>query len=257
MQARKPKKNRLKLSLFLLFTSFHLVGSSMGLDEPEKKLSIDSVNTKAKEYFEVFALSLFTSVNDSTLNYEPFHNALVGYYNLKAAGKIKNERYLTIIDFSKPSNEERLFIYDVCEQEVIFRSIVSHGQNSGRLYANKFSNKDESHQSSIGFYTTSTTYTSHKYNLALRLNGLEYSNSHAKSRGIVMHAASYATYEFLEKYGVLGRSYGCPAMPFDYFEQVVNWIKEGSCMYIYYPSDYYNRHSKWLNKTDYLSQFII
>lgn len=221
-----------------------------------KMLEVDSIYNQAKDNFNLFTQNLYANASDSTLSYDAFKQAITGYMNMYKRNEISVERYLTIIDFSKPSNEERLFIFDVCDQKMVYKSIVSHGQKSGGLYACKFSNVNNSHQSSIGFYVTTSTYQSRKYKLALRLAGKEYTNSHASSRGVVMHAADYATYEFLEKYGTLGRSYGCPALPHKNFEQVVNWIKNGSCMYIYYPNSYYLRHSKYLNKKDYLSDFI-
>lgn len=258
MNARNTKKT----FFFLVVTGLFVV-NSRAMDNDNKSnsamemLELDSVYNQAKGNFELFTTTLYEKADDSTLSYEAFQQGIVGYMNMFKRNEIKVERYLTIIDFSKPSSEERLFIFDVCEQELVYKSIVSHGQKSGGLYAKKFSNENNSHQSSIGFYLTTTTYQSNKYKLALRLAGKEYSNSHASSRGVVMHGADYATYEFLEKHGTLGRSYGCPAMPHDNFEQVVNWIKNGSCMYIYYPSKSYQRYSKYLNKKDYLEDFIM
>ena len=257
MNARNTKKTFFFLVVMVLF-----VVNSRATDSNNKSnsavnlLEQDSVYNQAKLEFDLFTLSLYQKADDSTLNYEAFQQGIVGYLNMYKQNEIKVERYLTIIDFSKPSSEERLFIFDVCKQKLAYKSIVSHGQKSGGLYATDFSNNNNSHQSSIGFYLTTSTYQSNKYKLALRLAGKEYSNSRATSRGVVMHGADYATYEFLEKNGALGRSYGCPAMPFENFEQVVKWIKNGSCMYIYYPSRSYQSHSKYLNKKDYLEDFV-
>lgn len=72
-----------------------------------------------------------------------------------------------------------------------------------------------------------------------------------------MHGADYVSYEFLEKNGCqLGRSYGCPSLPFDGFEEVVEMIKEGSCLFIYYPSRSYKRYSKYLHRRNYLEDFV-
>lgn len=257
MNARNTKKT----FFFLVVMGLFVVNSRAMINRNQSSsvinlLEVDSVYNQAKGDFNLFTNSLYEKANDTTLNYEAFQQGIVGYMNMYKRNEIKVERYLTIIDFSKPSNEERLFIFDVCDQKMVYKSIVSHGQKSGGLYARKFSNDNNSHQSSIGFYLTTSTYQSHKYDLALRLAGKEYTNSHASSRGVVMHGADYATYEFLEKHGALGRSYGCPAMPHENFEQVVEWIKNGSCMYIYYPSKSYQRHSKYLNKKDYLEDFV-
>ena len=225
----------------------------------ENKLELlenDSIYAEAQHDFRAFTKTLYNTLDDSTLNYDAFEYAAKGYFNLLRKGKVSKERFFTVIDFSKPSNEERLYIVDICFNRIIYKSIVAHGRNSGGLYARKFSNENNSHQSSIGFYLTSSTYNSHKYKLALRLDGLEYTNSKASSRGVVMHGADYATYEFLKKYGTLGRSYGCPAMPHKNFNTVVEWLKHGTCLFIYYPDRYYLRRSKLLNKHDYLTFFI-
>jgi hypothetical protein len=257
MSARNTKKK----IIFLMIIGLSTVNSQALNNNPLSSsgtdlLEVDSIYNQARNNFDKFTSSLYLKNNDTTLNYEAFQQGIVGYMNMFKHNEISVERYLTIIDFSKPSNEERLFIFDVCKQKLVYKSIVSHGQKSGERYAEKFSNEKNSHQSSVGFYLTSKTYKSHKFDLALRLSGMEYTNSHAGSRGVVMHGADYASYEFLDKHGVLGRSYGCPAMPFDNFKQVVNWIKNGSCLYIYYPSNSYKKHSKYLNKKTYLEDFM-
>lgn len=219
-------------------------------------LKQDSVAQNAKTQFEVYATHVYAQLGDQDLSYEAFEQGLTGYLNLKKKGELKRLDTLTIIDFSKPSSVPRFYVVDLCHREVIHKSLVSHGVNTGRLYAKHFSNKTNSHKSSIGFYVTGTTYSG-KFDLAMRLNGKEYSNSHARSRGVVMHAADYATYDFLDKNGCqLGRSFGCPSLPHDGFEDVVDMIKGGSCMFIYYPSNSYRRYSKYLNKKYYLEDFV-
>lgn len=258
MNARNTKKTFFFLVVISLFGGNSRAANNTNKEtrSPIELLEQDSVYNHAKGNFNLFTNSLYKKANDSTLSFEAFEQGLVGYLNMYKRNEIKVERYLTIIDFTKPSSDKRLFIFDVCDQKMVYKSIVSHGQNSGGLYANKFSNKDNSHQSSLGFYLTTSTYQSSKYKLALRLAGKEYTNSKASSRGVVMHGADYATYEFLKKHGRLGRSYGCPAMPYENFEKVVSWIKNGSCMYIYHPNSYYKSHSKYLNRKDYLEDFI-
>ncbi len=257
MNARNTKKGLLAIVLFFItLSSFGKSNSGSLFSEKLLKLENDSVYIKAKTDFKRFTKGLYQTLNDSTLSYQSFEYAARGYFNLLRSNKIQKERFFTVIDFSKPSTEERLFIIDVCYNKIMYKSIVSHGKNSGSLYAKKFSNKDKSHQSSIGFFKTTSTYHSSKYKLALRLDGLEYTNSNASSRGIVMHGADYATYEFLGKYGMLGRSYGCPAMPYKNFDKVVDWLKHGTCLFIYYPDTYYLGRSKVLNKLDYLAYFV-
>jgi len=256
MSASKTKKIYF-LAVFLLFVvNSRAMGNMVKGSAPMDLLEIDTIYSKAKNSFNTYIQSLYQKANDSTLSFEPFKQGVIGYLNMLKRNEIKHDRYLTIIDFSKPSTEERLYIFDACAQELVFSTVVAHGQNSGGLYATKFSNKDESHQSSIGFYVTTSTYTSKKYDLALRIDGKEHTNNHASSRGIVIHGAKYASYEYIHKYGRLGRSFGCPALPYEYTKRVINMIKGGTCLYIYYPSASYQRYSKYLNRKDYLIDFI-
>lgn len=250
------------IHLFFLLPIIGFSLSGLSSEEPDpiepnfsEMIRVDSVYQQVKQTFREYARDLYSDLQEDDLSYEMLEQGLTGYHNMLKRGEIDRPDVLTLIDFSKPSNEPRLFIIDLCSRKVLHSSIVAHGQKSGRLYARHFSNENNSHQSSLGFYKTTTTYSG-KYDLALRLQGMEYTNSHASSRGVVMHAATYATYEFLDKNGCnLGRSYGCPALPFDNFEQVVEWIKNGSCLYIYYPKRSYQRHSKYLNRRDYLERF--
>jgi hypothetical protein len=257
MNARNTKKGTLLMCFFFIsLGSFSKANSGSLQIENLSKLENDSVYVRAKTDFKRFTKGLYKALNDSTLSYQSFEYAAKGYFNLLRENKIQKERFFTVIDFSKPSTEERLYIIDVCYNRIMYKSIVSHGRNSGTLYAKNFSNKNASHQSSIGFFKTTSTYHSKKYNLALRLDGLEYTNNNASSRGIVMHGADYATYEFLKQNGMLGRSYGCPAMPHKNFDKVVDWIKQGTCLFIYYPDTYYLSRSKILNRQDYLAFFV-
>ena len=219
-------------------------------------IRVDSIYQKSVKTFEAYAAELYADLDEPELLYEMFIEGLTGYYNMFNKDELERPDILTLIDFSKPSSEPRFYIIDLCQRKVLHESIVSHGAGSGGLYAKHFSNEDNSHKSSLGFYRTTTTYSG-KYKLALRLQGMEHSNSHASRRGVVMHGAKYASYEFLDKNGCrLGRSYGCPALPYEGFEQVVEWIKNGSCLYIYHPNKSYHRHSKYLERRSYLQAFI-
>ncbi len=257
MFARKQKKFVLFFAAFIGFSSI-----SLGIDKPTNDLdysallAVDSIRAEAKVNFSAYVSDLYDDLGDTSLLCTAFEQAMTGYHNLDKYEKLKRKNVLTVIDFSKASNKKRLYIVDLCNRSILYKSVVSHGVNSGRLFARNFSNENNSRQSSLGFYVTTFTYTG-KYDLALRLDGMEHSNSHASSRGVVMHGAEYATYEFLKKNGSLGRSYGCPAMPYENFHQVVDWIKEGSCLFIYYPSRSYKRYSRYLNRNKYLEDFIL
>lgn len=156
--------------------------------------------------------------------------ALEGYKKLE--NELKNP-VLTVIDFSLPSTEKRLWVIDVEKKEIMLNTVVSHGRNSGNLIAEKFSNQPESYQSSLGFYKTAETYQG-KHGYSLRLDGLENGfNDQARSRAIVIHGADYAREEFAKSTGRLGRSLGCPALPPELSDKVIDLIKEGSLLFIY------------------------
>lgn len=160
---------------------------------------------------------------------EAFRKAYDGYCRIKD----RKKEVLTLIDFTKPSNEERLLVLDMAEGKLLFHSLVAHGRNSGDLYATRFSNRPESHQSSLGLYLTEGTYTG-KNGYSLRLNGLEKGvNDNALARAIVIHGAAYADPSVCRGGRRLGRSWGCPALPPALNRPIIDTIKGGSVLYIY------------------------
>ncbi|TVP52700.1 MAG: hypothetical protein EA341_02700 [Mongoliibacter sp.] len=169
--------------------------------------------------------------------------AIKGYTWLEAEGKIHHKKPLVVLDFSLPSTEKRIWVIDVESGEILFHDYVSHGKNSGDLYARSFSNSNSSYQSSLGFYLTAETYNG-KHGYSLRLDGLEEGiNDNARSRAIVIHGAEYANPDFIEKTGRLGRSLGCPALPQESAQTLINLIKENSCLFIYGDSPEYFQNS--------------
>lgn len=154
---------------------------------------------------------------------------------------------LAVIDFSLPSTEPRLWVFDLRGDHLIFRELVSHGQGSGDNMATAFSNIPESHQSSIGLFRTLNSYQgSNGY--SLRLKGLEPGvNDLAYERAIVMHGADYVSEEFIEKAGRLGRSHGCPAVREEVAIPLINSLKDHQYLFTYYPDQ------EWLSESDYLS----
>ncbi|RZK27674.1 MAG: murein L,D-transpeptidase catalytic domain family protein [Hymenobacter sp.] len=169
---------------------------------------------------------------------ECFAKALNGFNLLKSQGKIKKD-LLTVIDFSKSSNSKRLWIIDMATQTVVYNTLVAHGRNSGDEFANDFSNDNSSNKSSLGFYATGEIYQG-KHGKSLRLDGLESGvNSNARSRGVVMHAADYVSEGFIKMHNRLGRSQGCPALPNGLTQEVINLIKDKSCLFIYHPTKKY------------------
>lgn len=171
--------------------------------------------------------------------------AFKGFHKLKKEGKIKKD-ILTIIDFTLPSSQKRMWVIDMTENKVLYQTVVSHGKNSGKEYATHFSNTPESHQSSLGFYATAETYMG-KHGLSLRLDGLEAGiNDNARMRHIVIHGADYASEKLVDAQGWLGRSYGCPALPMHNYKEIINLIKEESCLLIFH-----NENSDYKKKSEY------
>lgn len=150
---------------------------------------------------------------------------------------------LTVIDYTLPSTEKRLWVIDVEKQEIVLNTVVAHGRNSGELMAERFSNTPESFQSSVGFYKTAETYQG-KHGYSLRLDGLEKGfNDKARARAIVIHGADYAREEFAKTTGRLGRSLGCPALPTELSAKVIDLIKNGSLLFIF------GKDQNYLNKS--------
>ena len=173
--------------------------------------------------------------------------ALAGYNVLLNSQSINRLEVITIIDFSLPSDRERLWVLDIINNQVLFCSLVSHGRNSGDLNAESFSNVPGSNASSPGFYTTGETYLG-KHGLSLALDGLETNiNDNARIRTIVMHGADYVSSDFIRRHGRLGRSLGCPAVPADQSKEIINTIKGGSCLFIYAPVPEYTSNSQIIN----------
>ena len=165
--------------------------------------------------------------------------ALSGYELLNEERTINRPEVITIIDFSLPSNRERLWVLDLVEAKVLYHCFVSHGRNSGEIMAENFSNKPGSYASSPGFFTTGETYFG-KHGFSLRLNGIETGiNDKARERAIVIHGADYVSPEFIEKNGRLGRSLGCPAVPEKLSREIIETIKDGTCLFVYAPTESY------------------
>ena len=174
--------------------------------------------------------------------------ALAGYKLLLDEQSVSRPGVITIIDFSLPSNKERLWILDLIRKKVLFRCLVSHGRNSGELIAENFSNTPGSNASSPGFYTTGETYIG-RHGLSLALDGLEMGiNDNARTRAIVIHGADYVSSDFIRNHGRLGRSQGCPAVPAELSKEIIETIKGGSCLFIYVQKTSYTSNSPIINK---------
>lgn len=176
-------------------------------------------------------LQLYREMNlTGVVDYSVFEKAFAGYGKIAKRGK---KNVFTLIDFSKPSTEERLYVFDLDRKKMLHHSHVSHGRNSGENYATSFSNESGSHKSSLGFYLTGDTYQG-KNGYSMLLYGLEPGiNDKARERAIVVHGAAYANPSVVGSGGRLGRSFGCPALPQAVNEEIINTIKGGTVMFIY------------------------
>ena len=173
-----------------------------------------------------------------------FKLAMEGKHKLGQEGRLKNNSILTIVDFSQSSRNRRLYVIDLEHKKLLFNTFVAHGRNSGEEYASKFSNRSGSYMSSLGFYITRQEAVGPNVGLSLVLEGVEKGiNDRALERGIIIHGADYATEQFIRNTGRLGRSFGCPSLPPEETKPVIGTIKDGSCLFIYYPDQDYLRQS--------------
>ncbi|MBT2772968.1 murein L,D-transpeptidase catalytic domain family protein [Halomonas sp. ISL-60] len=157
-----------------------------------------------------------------------------------------NAERLAVIDYSLPSTEPRLWVFDLRQHKLLFEELVSHGQGSGDAQAETFSNTPDSHQSSIGLFRTMNSYYG-RNGYSLRLEGLEPNvNDLAFERAIVIHGADYVSNEFIAQTGRLGRSHGCPAVREDVTYPLIDSLKEDQYVFAYYPD------AEWLATSAFL-----
>jgi hypothetical protein len=202
-----------------------------------------------KRMILVTAASIYQDMDleDSGLSRTAFEYAWTGYYKLKKKGLLRRTGILTICDFSQSSSKERMYVIDVRNRRLLYHTFVAHGINSGGEFANSFSNQMESGKSSLGFYITTGTYSGFN-GLSLRIEGVDKGfNDNAARRAVVIHGATYVSRRILNKYGVMGTTFGCPAIPDEMTTQIIPVVKNGSCFFIYYPSKKYLAQSPVLN----------
>lgn len=201
-------------------------------DDKFPQASIYPINTGEIDFITDLLLKEFDN-SKPVPQKSMLEKAITGYFHLIENGTITAGKPLTIIDFSIPSTNDRLWVIDMETLKISFQSLVAHGRNSGEKMAEKFSNQHSSYMSSVGFYLTGETYQgNHGY--SLRLDGLEKGfNDQARSRAIVIHGADYVDQKFISNTGRLGRSLGCPALPMETHEEIINMIKEQSPLFVY------------------------
>ncbi len=164
-----------------------------------------------------------------------------------ASGDLSAPPTLTLIDYSRPSTQPRLWVFDLRSGTLLFTELVAHGRNSGDNMATRFSDTMESRESSLGLFRTADSYVGHN-GYSLRLDGLEPGfNSHARERAIVMHGAAYVDQGVAKANERLGRSFGCPALREAVARHVIDTVRGGGVVFSYYPDPAWLRASKFLN----------
>ncbi|HVR44626.1 MAG TPA: murein L,D-transpeptidase catalytic domain family protein [Thermoanaerobaculia bacterium] len=162
-------------------------------------------------------------------------------------GLVRRPELLTVIDYSRPSTEPRMFVFDLRAKKILFREHVAHGVGSGGNVPNQFSNTPSSRQTSLGLFVTQESYVGAN-GYSLRLRGLEKGvNDRARERAIVMHGAPYVNPAAARAQGRLGRSWGCPAVRSAVARKMIDTIKGGSPIFAYYPE------RSWLASSGFLS----
>jgi hypothetical protein len=219
-------------------------------NSPKSSVAIvksSTVNTAAASV-EAASMKVYDSLqlDELGLSKKAFLYAYQGQQNLASKGLLGNDDVLTVCDFSQPSSKKRMYIVDVKNFKVLLNTYVAHGKNSGLQFAEKFSNKIESLQSSLGFYVTKQTYFG-KHGLSLKLSGYDKGfNDNAERRAVVVHGAQYIG-ENRADAAFMGRSFGCPAVPQSQSAKVINMIKNGTCLFVYHPDQKYLNNSTVLN----------
>ena len=242
----------MKLFKSILTLIFYFIFSSLLFAEINFSNNFNLNIKKKFSDLEIKTMYRDLSLNDK-VSFSCFNNAIHGLEKIEDLEIFdnSNNNLLVVVDYTKPSTEERLFIIDLRKKQLLISSLVTHGRGTGDLYATNFSNKNNSYSTSSGFYLTGNIYNG-KHGESLVLYGLEKGkNDNAKKRTIVMHSAYYANKAFAEKYGRLGRSKGCLALPTDLNSKIINLISDGVVLYVHTNFDENKEYdfSKLLSKS--------
>lgn len=183
----------------------------------------------------------------SNINPKALKVSLEAYAKARREG-LDSKGLLTLVDYSIPSSSKRLWVIDVNNTKILFNTWVAHGKNSGAKMATSFSNSASSLKSSLGVFITDEPYTGHD-GYSLRVRGLEKGfNDHAYNRAVVFHGANYVSAEVAKDRDMVGRSWGCFAVPKATIASLINTVKEGTLVVAYYPD------KKWLSESSFVTQ---
>ena len=237
------KKTLIFLSLLIISSLSFSEGTNLESINQNTVITAETDNKPQKVTLDV--KSVYDSLNiKGKIDYSIFQKAYLGYVQIPN----KNPGVLVIIDYTKPSNEERFYVLDLNKKKLVYSTRVAHSKNSGLEIPLEFSDDPNSYQSSLGFFLTLGEYNG-AYGYSLRLKGLEENiNANAESRAIVIHGGNIVDDEYIKKYGFAGRSLGCPVLPAALTKEIVNYIKHGRVLFIYGNDEEYIEESYYLSK---------
>lgn len=242
--------NKFTIITFTILLTFTSSYASIFNDHNKKSKPTEPAKTIRTSHLTKLSVNVnkqFKNLQPKTQSLDPkvLRLALTAYDHAAQKGIVKKP-YLTIIDYSKPSNEKRMWVVNLLKDSVMYHTYVAHGQGSGVTQPTHFSNVPQSKESSLGTFLTAHSYIGHK-GIAMRLQGLEQGiNNKAMSRAIVMHGAWYMNQSFITKYHRAGRSWGCPAVSTTLAKPIINTIKDGSVIFAYYPKKQFLTDSRYV-----------
>ena len=237
------KKTLIFLSLLIISSLSFSEGTNLESINQNTTITTETDIKPQKVILDV--KSVYDSLNiKGKIDYSIFQKAYLGYVQIPN----KNPGVLVIIDYTKPSNEERFYVLDLNKKKLVYSTRVAHSKNSGLEIPLEFSDDPNSYQSSLGFFLTLGEYNG-AYGYSLRLKGLEENiNANAESRAIVIHGGDIVDDEYIKKFGFAGRSLGCPVLPAALTKEIVNYIRHGRVLFIYGNDEEYIEESLYLSK---------
>ena len=242
------KSVRLFLRVLLIAATLVLASTGAGVarEKPRVQPSVTVPPASVSSAARSGASAAWSVASIGTIDGDVFRLALDAAGCAIRSGAIAAPSTLTVIDYSKPSTDKRLWVFDLQSHALLYEELVAHGKGSGENLATLFSNVPETHTSSLGLFLTDDTYVG-KNGYSLRLNGLEEGfNDRARERAIVMHGAPYVSTDFAKAQGRLGRSRGCPALREGVVREVIDRVRGNGLVFAYYPDQ------KWLESSRYL-----
>jgi len=238
--------------VFLFFCLLLLITNSYAEENLVTENKTENIQVAVEEKPQkiiVDVKSVYDSLNiKDKIDYSIFQKAYLGYVQIQN----KNPGVLIIIDYTKPSNEERFYVLDLNKKKLVYSTRVAHSKNSGLEIPLEFSDDPNSYQSSLGFFVTLGEYNG-AYGYSLRLKGLEENvNANAEDRAIVIHGGDIVEDEYIKKFGFAGRSLGCPVLPYSLTRQIIDFIKHGRVLFIYGNDEQYIDDSLYLSNLAYV-----